>query len=534
MKKIKLNLGSGKDYIDGWVNVDIEEQYNPDVIADVTWPLPFNDASASEIKAFDILEHVTKQQAPVFIKECHRVLKIGGKLHLRLPNMFSIIDKYKEDPEVMAHFLYGDTSETGVYGAHKAGYIEKSLRRLLTLQGFSSITIEQEDTNYVVEAVKKATSFKEKLTIGIVQQSADYGGAEVYMIRLMEQWTKAGHMLHVATTPGLFEKSSRKIASTVQSHTSIVDIIGDWKGFVKTFCILPFTYFTYLKILTSFRKNKVDILVMSEFSERLILAPLARAMGFQIVWIEYGRPHNTFQRMFPWSKMLFRLVKDLPARIITPTQYVQQSLMIDGRVSLSKIDIIPCGTAVSHLKPHARHTVPVIGCISRLAREKGQADLLRAMQLVLNHHDAELWIIGKGPDEKYLKELAVKLGIADKVQFKGFVKNISEIYSQTDVAVFPSTWELEGFGLVLIEAMASGVPVVASSIGPVPEVVGDAALRYAPGDVDGLSNQLSALINDTRLQASLKVKGLKRVEELYSIESSAHKMIESFRTALCD
>lgn len=534
MKIIKLNLGSGKDYIDGWVNVDIEEQYNPDVISDVTQPLPFKDSSVTEIKAFDILEHVTKQQAPVFITECHRVLKVGGKLHLRLPNMFSIIDKYREDPEVMAHFLYGDTSETGVYGAHKAGYTEKSLRRLLTLHGFSSITIDQDDTNYLVEAVKSITSFKEKLTIGIVQQSADYGGAEVYMIRLMEQWKQAGHTMHVATTSGLFEKSSRKIATSVQIHTSIVDIIGDWKGFVKTFGMLPFTYLTYMKILVSFRKNKVDVLVMSEFSERLVLAPLAKALGFKIVWIEYGRPQNTFQRMFPWSKVLFRLVKDLPARIITPTHYVQQSLMTDGRVSLSKIDTIPCGTALSHLKPHSRNKVPVIGCISRLAREKGQGDLLRAMKQVLKHNDAELWIIGKGPDEKYLKELAVKLGIADKIHFKGFVKNINEMYNQIDIAVFPSTWELEGFGLVLIEAMANGVPVVASSIGPISEVIGDAAVNYAPGDINELSKQLSALINDTHLQASLKAKGLKRATELYSIELSAYKMIESFRTALCE
>lgn len=535
MKSIKLNLGSGKDYIDGWINVDIEKQYHPDVVADITGTLPFKSDSVLEIKAFDILEHVTKQQAPRCVDEWHRVLKVGGILRLRTPNMFAIIDAYRDDPEVMAHFLYGDTSETGVHGAHKAGYTEKTLHRLLTLHGFSSISIAEEDTNYLVTAVKSAHMFKDRLSIGIIQQSADYGGAEVYMLRLMQEWKKAGHELHVATTLGDFEKASRKIASTVQTHGSIVDVIGDWKGLVKTILTLPYSYVVYWRILQSMKEQHVDILVMSEFSERLVVTPLAKLLGFQTVWIEYGRPHDTFKRMYPWSKILFRCVKDLPARIVTPTQYVQKSLMIDGRVSLSKIDIIPCGTALPLFKPmRKRNKAPIIACISRLTHEKGQADLLSAMADVLKRHDAELWIIGKGPDEYSYKKLARKLSIAEKVHFKGFVKNINEIYTQIDIAVFPSTWELEGFGLVLIEAMAHGVPVIASAIGPVPEVIGDAALHYKPGDVKHLAHQLEILLGNSFMQKTLHEEGFKRVKDHFTIDLSSSKMIESFRTALCE
>jgi len=535
MKKIKLNLGSGKDYLDGWINVDIEQKYNPDVVADITEALPFKTNSVSEIKAFDILEHVTKQQAHDFISECYRVLDIGGKLNLRLPNMFAIVDSYRDDPEVMAHFLYGDTAETGVFGAHKAGYTEKSLHRLLILHGFTSISFTEDDTNYAVKAIKNANMFKEKLTIGIIQQSADYGGAEVYMLRLMQEWKKAGHVLHVATTRGNFERASRKIASTVQTHSSIIDVIGDWKGLVKTLLTLPYSYVVYWRILRSLKEHHVDILVMSEFSERLVVTPLASLLDFQTVWIEYGRPHDTFKRMYPWSKILFRCVKDLPARIVTPTQYVQKSLMIDGRVSLSKIDIIPCGTALPVFKPmKKRNKRPIIACISRLTHEKGQADLLSAMADVLKRHDAELWIIGKGPDEDSYKKLARKLSIAEKVHFKGFVKNISEIYAQIDIAVFPSTWKLEGFGLVLIEAMAHGVPIIASAIGPVPEVIGDAALHYEPGDVKGLAHQIESLLKNSTMQKTIREKGFKRVKDHFTIDVSSSKMIESFRTALCE
>ena len=537
MKALHLNLGSGTDYIPGWVNVDIEQQYNPDVLADITQPLPFPDTSASEIKAFDILEHVIKQDAPAFLRECNRVLLAGGTIHIRVPNMFAIIEAYRDDPDVMAHFLYGDTSETGIYGAHKAGYTEKSLKTLLTLCGFENINISLEQTNYIVTAVKSSSIFKEKMTIGIIQQSPDFGGAEAYMCNLVEEWSKMGHKVHVATNPGDFEKSIKKTAKTVHTYNSTIDIIGDWKGFVKTCIALPFSYGIYSRILFDFRKKNVDIVVMSEFSERVTIAPLVWLFGLPLVWIEYGRPKDTFKRMFPWSKLAFRLVKDIPRRIITPTQYTQKSLMTDGRVSLACIDIIPCGTSIPvHRLSEPKQSKPfIIGCVSRLTREKGQEHLIRAVaKLVKERKNIELWLVGKGPDEKYFKELVDALGIQKYIHFTGFMKDIDDVYKHFDCVVFPSTWALEGFGLVLIEAMARGVPVVASQVGPVSEVIGDAGLGFEPGNVSQLYCALLRLMEDPSLGASLAKKGRTRATRLYNLHTISKRMIESFRTALCE
>ena len=314
-----------------------------------------------------------------------------------------------------------------------------------------------------------------------------------------------------------------------QKYSSTVDFIGDWKGFIKTFLLLPFSFMTYSRLLWHFRQKRVDVVVMSEFSERMLVALLAWVYRIPLVWIEYGRPHDTFKRMFPWSKVIFRLLKDIPARYITPTQYVQKSLMTDGRVSLSKIDVIPCGTAIPRVDKKISRKKPfVIGCISRLAPEKGQRDVIESMPDLLKKHAVQLWIIGTGPDEAYLKESAKRLGVHNHVLFKGFVKENEDVYKDIDCVVFSSTWELEGFGLVLIEAMARGIPVVASSIGPVSEVVGDASLIYEPGDREQLYDHLTHLIEDRTLAHSLASKGRKRVKEKFSIEASAQKMIESF------
>ena len=120
------------------------------------------------------------------------------------------------------------------------------------------------------------------------------------------------------------------------------------------------------------------------------------------------------------------------------------------------------------------------------------------------------------------------------VIFKGFVTKNTDVYKNLDCVVFPSTWQLEGFGLVLIEAMAHRVPVIASSVGPVPEVVGDAAALYSPGNKEELRNALVAVLQSHALRNELIEKGYARVQDKYSIKASSSKMIESMRTALCD
>lgn len=138
---------------------------------------------------------------------------------------------------------------------------------------------------------------------------------------------------------------------------------------------------------------------------------------------------------------------------------------------------------------------PVIGMIARLNQIKDHSTLIRAMASLKNRGtDAELWLVGDGEMRGALESLARQLGIAEQVKFLGERGNIPELLGQMDLFAFSTTTN-EGFGIALIEAMAAGVPVVASDVPACREVIGDAGLLVPPGDSELMANGLHGLLN---------------------------------------
>jgi glycosyltransferase involved in cell wall biosynthesis len=136
--------------------------------------------------------------------------------------------------------------------------------------------------------------------------------------------------------------------------------------------------------------------------------------------------------------------------------------------------------------------------VGRLVWEKGHQDVLRAVALLrrCGGPDAHVLIVGTGSEEGRLRSLAHELGIGQDVEFAGAVSYdaMPAIYGRADCLVLASLplpdWE-EQFGWVLAEAMAAHLPIVASTSGAIPEVVGDAGTLFAPGDWTGLARALA-------------------------------------------
>ena len=96
---VKVNLGSGTHKLDGWMNVDIAVVDRPDLVADLTAPLPFADASVDYIHSEDFFAALTLAQAYAFLRECARVLKPVGVMRLLTPDLEKFARKYLEDPQ---------------------------------------------------------------------------------------------------------------------------------------------------------------------------------------------------------------------------------------------------------------------------------------------------------------------------------------------------------------------------------------------------------------------------------------------------
>ena len=176
-----------------------------------------------------------------------------------------------------------------------------------------------------------------------------------------------------------------------------------------------------------------------------------------------------------------------------------------------------------------------IGYVGRLVEEKGLHLLLEAAARLPG--DWRLSLLGGGPLLDNLRQTATRSGIGDRVSFGGLVNSVEmpARYHDFDALALPSltrsNWK-EQFGRVLVEAMASGVPVVGSDSGAIPGVIGDAGLVVPEGDVESLAAALARLQADSELRARLSAAGRQRVLDCFTHEQVAAATVAVYQEML--
>ncbi len=184
-----------------------------------------------------------------------------------------------------------------------------------------------------------------------------------------------------------------------------------------------------------------------------------------------------FKYIFKIERIVLRALLRVADRIRVSTQNFSREKIFKN-IKREKISIIPFGIDLKRFYPAAKPTNKniflFVGRLSRTHYFKGVELLLRAFHVIVQKNfDAELWIVGDGDERAQYERITEKLHISKKVRFFGAVSDdaLPEIYRQARVMVLPSTDSSETFGLVLLEAMASGVPVIASDVPGVDQLV---------------------------------------------------------------
>ena len=175
-------------------------------------------------------------------------------------------------------------------------------------------------------------------------------------------------------------------------------------------------------------------------------------------------------------------------------------------------------------------------------RKKGVLYLLQALQMLKND-GAKLTIVDDaarhssyaedvGPLPSYGSKLVRKLNLDGNVRFTGRLtrEELVQHYCAARIAVVPSLYE--GFGLPAAEAMACGTPVIATTGGALPEVVGDAGILVPPANADALADAIGQLLNDQKAQQQMSEAGKKRVREQFNWEQAARKTLDVYREVL--
>lgn len=259
--------------------------------------------------------------------------------------------------------------------------------------------------------------------------------------------------------------------------------------------------------------------------------------------------HDLIHYLFPetisnplgrkYSHFLMKKAFQKASRIIAISQSTKNDLIKYFHIPENKIDVIYYGkpdlgkTKMDELKPDIKPYILHVGIDKP---HKNVKRLIEAFALFLNKTKSDYRLVLIGPKEPInpdLKKVICDHKLESKIIFPGYLpqSEISSFYTNADLFVFPSLYE--GFGLPPLEAMSTGIPVIASNTSSLPEVLGDAALLIDPTNVESIAQGMENLLTDSSLRLQLIEKGKKRITE-FSWKESAGQTQEVYRKVLQD
>lgn len=224
---------------------------------------------------------------------------------------------------------------------------------------------------------------------------------------------------------------------------------------------------------------------------------------------------------------------------LATSEKARRALLLEGAPA-ERIEVCPPGVDDELVSPATAAAPPeehLILSAGRLVWDKGHQEVIRAVAAlargVVEGPAPRALIIGAGPEEERLRRHAEELGVADRVEIRGAVPyaEMPGLYARASCLVLGSLptwgWE-EQFGMVMVEAMFAGLPVIAASSGAIPEVVGDRATLFPPGDWDGLARALASGPLSRPPGERVRHDGL----EVYSGRAFAERLAGAYRRVL--
>ncbi len=279
--------------------------------------------------------------------------------------------------------------------------------------------------------------------------------------------------------------------------------------------------------------------IIKENSVKIVHAhsPHAHALGILAVKLAGNCKIVLSRRVdFHIKKNMLSRMKYLNVdRIIAVSKRVGDILIADG-LAKERIDIVPDGVDTERFqKVEGDHLIfelgfhrdkLCIGNISAFTWEKGHRTFLEAARIVADEFpEAVFLIVGEGPLRREIETLVKKLDLEVNVRLLGFRQDIPEILSILNLFVLSSSWE--GLGTSLLDAFASRVPVVATNVGGIPEIVKDKVngILVPPGNPGALAGAIISLLKNRELASRMGEEGFRLVKEKFSVE----RMVEETR-----
>ena len=310
----------------------------------------------------------------------------------------------------------------------------------------------------------------------------------------------------------------------------------------------PFTFgervFSYLKK----HKNDYDIVHDNQCLSYGI-GRLARKVMPTIVTIhhtvtvdrqeDYKVAHTIRQkfRVYRWYTFIGMQLKVARqfSHIITVSDFTKKDIAKEFCLDENKFRVVHNGINNEFFYPRQNGPRPANSLIVTNSADtplKGLNFLLEAVAQVRLRQPLTLTVIGQPKKDGIIENLVKELKLEDIVHFTGRIENeeFADYYAKSSVAVVPSLYE--GFGIPAAEAMACGVPLISTSGGALPEVVGNAGLIVPPGDSKALADAIVRLLNSAEERSKYAQAGLERVHAVFSWKKAAREVVDVYREAI--
>ena len=307
-----------------------------------------------------------------------------------------------------------------------------------------------------------------------------------------------------------------------------------------------YDWLAVMQLTSHLRRGGYSLVHAHGTKAALIARPAALLAGTMAVFYTV---HNSiyFGGLPDWQQQAMaaseRLLARKTDRIIAVSEDLRRELIDRTGINPGLVITIPNGIEVPARMPSGstvqfrrRLNLPplgrLVGTVARLAPQKGLADFLNAAAILCPNTSTSFVVAGDGPLREILENQKHNLGLANRVFFLGHLEDVPSLLRALDIFVLPSL--TEGFPLSLLEAMAAGLPVVATRVGGVPEIVshGVTGLLVPPGSPDVLAGAIQELLENHDLAAAMGQAGRYRVAHSFSLDAMVDRTLEQYQQVL--
>jgi len=362
-------------------------------------------------------------------------------------------------------------------------------------------------------------------------------GRPVYVSKLAEGLIQKGVDCKIIGASGSFEKDLEK------NNVENLRIFHKWKP-------LDRSLHSIINLYRIIKNEKPDMVHSHGITENIAMGIIAPLLNVPVVATYHTNPFDKYKnekllkikvKRYFYELFYLDILTKILFRNFAYVTVVSQELkknFIKRGYRADKIKVIYFGVDArknsTKFKPRRRAETSIL-FVGRVSVEKGCDCLLRACKRIADQGESfKLYLIGDG-DISFFSEMAVKLGIGNRVFFAGFKRDLNKFLVDSDIFVLPSRGE--GLPISLLEAMSCGLPIIATNVGGIPEVVekGENGFLMPVGDDIFLANAISGLIDMGRKERHIiGLKNKEKVKMLFSHRQMVENYLDIYKKAILD